>query len=129
AFAGVGAPAEFNLIELGPGRGTLMKDVLRAGRVVPEFVRSARIHLVETSPVLRNIQREAVGSRAVWHSDLDKLPQGPSIFLANEFFDAIPIRQFEFHDGKWMERMIGLGPEARLTIGLVQSRHSFERRI
>src|SRR5205823_1374842 len=78
---------------------------------------------------LRQLQREALGSQAIWHSDLDKLPHAPSIIFANEFFDAIPIRQFEFHAGNWMERAIGLSPEGGLTIGLVQTRQSFEPRI
>lgn len=113
----MGSPRNFNLVELGPGRGTLMADALRAGKVMPGFVPAAHVHLVETSPVLRRMQREKLGSLVAWHDRLADVPAGPSIIIANEFFDAIPIRQFEWRDGHCFERCVGIG-ESGLTIGL-----------
>lgn len=120
AWQAMGEPAEFVLAELGPGRGTLMADVLRAARVVPAFVQAARVHLVETSPRLSAIQRNTLGGDVLWHARVEDLPQAPTLFLANEFFDAIPIRQFERRDGRWFERTIGLENDA-LSLGLVPS--------
>jgi SAM-dependent MidA family methyltransferase len=118
AFQALGTPGEFHLIELGPGRGTLMSDMLRASRVMPGFHDGARIHLVETSPTLRRLQAEKLGQNVTWHDSLATLPDGPSIVIANELFDALPIRQFESRNGHWMERRIGLGADHRLVIGL-----------
>ncbi|MFO0991694.1 MAG: SAM-dependent methyltransferase [Hyphomicrobiales bacterium] len=113
----MGSPRNFNLVELGPGRGTLMADALRAAKVMPGFVPAAHVHLVETSPVLRRMQRDRLGALAAWHDRLADVPEGPSIIIANEFFDAIPIRQFEWRDGHCFERCVGIG-ESGLTIGL-----------
>src|SRR5262245_30117386 len=114
AFQALGTPGQFNLIELGPGRGTLMSDILRATRVMPGFREAIRIHLVETSPTLRKLQAEKLGAAAEWHESIEGLPDGPSIVIANELFDALPIRQYEFHLGQWMERRIGLSADDRL---------------
>jgi len=111
------SPRDFNLVELGPGRGTLMSDILRAGRVAPGFVEAARIHLVETSPVLRAAQRRLLGDGPHWHDTLASVPEGPLIVVANEFFDALPVRQFEKRRQAWFERAIGL-EDGQLTIGL-----------
>jgi NADH dehydrogenase [ubiquinone] 1 alpha subcomplex assembly factor 7 len=118
AFQALGAPSQFLLVELGPGRGTLMSDILRAAKVMPGFREGARIHLVETSPALRKLQADRLGRTVTWHESIDTLPQDPAIIIANEFFDALPISQYEFRDGKWMERRIGLSAGDRLVIGL-----------
>lgn len=108
-WSAMGQPEAFSLVELGPGRGTLMADVLRTvRRAAPAFAAAAGVHMVETSPVLRARQRFAVGEGARWHDRLEDVPEGPMILLANEFFDAIPIRQFERREGVWRERVIGL---------------------
>lgn len=108
-WSAMGQPEAFSLVELGPGRGTLMADVLRTVRkAAPVFAAAASVHMVETSPVLRARQRSAVGEGARWHDRLEDVPEGPMILLANEFFDAIPIRQFERREGVWRERVIGL---------------------
>jgi SAM-dependent MidA family methyltransferase len=113
----MGSPATFALVELGPGRGTLMSDLLRAAKAMPEFLNAARINFVETSPTLRAQQEELIGTeRATWHEALTTLPESPSIIIANEFFDALPVRQFEYRGGKWFERCVGLEDE-KLTIG------------
>lgn len=105
----IGCPAPVILAEIGPGRGTLMADALRAARMVPAFAAALSVHLVETSPTLRARQRETLaGVDVTWHDSLDDLPAGPLILLANEFLDALPIRQAVLRDGQWRERMIGL---------------------
>jgi NADH dehydrogenase [ubiquinone] 1 alpha subcomplex assembly factor 7 len=105
----MGCPDPVILAEAGPGRGTLMADALRAvARVAPAFRAALRLHLVETSPRLRAIQAAALPG-ATWHDDLDALPPGPMILLANEFLDALPIRQFVHRDGVWMERFVADG--------------------
>ena len=118
AWVAIDQPESVNLVELGPGRGTLMADVLRTLRkAAPALAGAAKVHLVEMSPVLRAKQRAAVGEGASWHDSLEAAPEGPMILLANEFFDAIPIRQFERRGGVWRERVIGLEGD-RLTLGM-----------
>jgi NADH dehydrogenase [ubiquinone] 1 alpha subcomplex assembly factor 7 len=107
AWVAMGKPAEFNLVELGPGRGTLMADILKASKAMPGFREAAKIHLVEMSPGLRKLQAEKLGDGVTWHDTLATLPEGPMLLVANEFFDAIPIRQFEKRDRKWFERCVG----------------------
>lgn len=104
----MGAPGRVILAELGPGRGTLMADALRAvDQMMPDFGRALELHLVETSPRLRAAQAEKLGGRvAAWHADVADLPDGPAILLANEFFDALPIRQFVKRGNDWRERFV-----------------------
>jgi SAM-dependent MidA family methyltransferase len=105
----LGAPDTINLVEAGPGRGTLMRDAVRAvARVAPAFAAALRVHFIETSPRLRAEQASLVPT-AIWHSDLASVPQAPAIFLANEFLDALPIRQFVRHDTGWSERFVSDG--------------------
>jgi len=103
----LGSPSELVLAELGPGRGTLMADLLRAAGTLPGFREAIRVHLVETSPALKAKQGEALaGAGAVWHETIDTLPPGPAIIIANEFFDALPIDQYVYRAGGWHERMV-----------------------
>jgi NADH dehydrogenase [ubiquinone] 1 alpha subcomplex assembly factor 7 len=102
-----GAPARFALVELGPGRGTLMADILRATAKVGGFHDALQLHLVETSPALRKAQARLLPA-AHWHDDVTTLPNLPLFVVANEFFDALPIRQFVRAGQGWRERMIGL---------------------
>lgn len=106
----MGRPDPVLLVELGPGRGTLMADALRATtRVAAPFRAALRVHLVETSPALREAQRIRLGpaaSAATWHADPAALPPGPAILLANEFLDALPIRQFVRRGAAWLERHV-----------------------
>lgn len=107
----MGAPASLRLIELGPGRGTLMADALRAGALAPSFLDALDVHLVEASERLRMEQKQRLDECGValsWHQDLETVPKGPAIIIANEFFDALPIRQLEFRQGAWHERCVGL---------------------
>jgi NADH dehydrogenase [ubiquinone] 1 alpha subcomplex assembly factor 7 len=102
----MGSPPRVILAEAGPGRGTLMADALRAiTRMVPEFHAALALHLVETSPRLRAIQAERLPD-AVWHDRLEDLPPGKLILLANEFLDALPIRQFVRRGDGWTERHV-----------------------
>ncbi len=107
----MGRPDPVLLVECGPGRGTLMADALRAaGDVAPAFRAALRLHLVETSPALRDAQRRALGDAvAAWHDDLAALPAGPLLLLGNEFLDALPIRQFVRRGDGWTERHVADG--------------------
>lgn len=104
-----GRPDPVILCELGPGRGTLMADILRATRGVPGFHAGLRLHLVEVSAPLRTVQAAALGAHApVFHDSVADIPEGPILLVANEFFDALPIRQFlRGTSDAWHERMIG----------------------
>lgn len=118
-WADQGRPDRFVLAELGPGRGTLMADVLRAIGALPRMAAAAQVHLVEASPALRAVQRARLaGQEVVWHDTVDSLPDAPLYLLANEFFDALPIRQFLRRGGAWAERQVGLSPEGLLQPGL-----------
>lgn len=108
AWLAMGSPADAALVELGPGRGTLMADVLRALAKVPGFPPAPALHLVETSPRLKAVQRARLGDRVVHHDDIDGLPAAPLLLVANEFFDALPIRQWVWQDGAFHERVVGL---------------------
>ncbi|WP_332686361.1 class I SAM-dependent methyltransferase [Bosea sp. (in: a-proteobacteria)] len=117
----MGEPAALRLVELGPGRGTLMQDVLRAGKLVPGFRAALSVHLVETSPVLRERQAEslaAAGATAIWHERVQDALDGPAIVIANEFLDALPLDQFVLTPEGWRERLVGLDGEGRLAFGL-----------
>jgi NADH dehydrogenase [ubiquinone] 1 alpha subcomplex assembly factor 7 len=120
AWAAMGRPAPVALIECGPGRGTMMKDVLRAIRVAPDFRKAVRAHLVETSPGLRSRQRETLSDvndvPLHWHDGLDDVPATPSIIVANEFFDALPVRQAEHRPTGWHERVITVDRNGALTL-------------
>ena len=108
AWQDQGAPAAFVLAELGPGRGTLMADLLRATRGVPGFHAAAQVVLIEASPALRARQKASLAPYPVhWADSIDALPEAPLVLLANEFFDALPIRQFQRHAEGWQERLVG----------------------
>ncbi|MFE1600293.1 class I SAM-dependent methyltransferase [Methylobacterium sp. ID0610] len=119
----MGRPAPCRLVELGPGRGTLMADALRAIRAaLPPFAAAIDLHLVETSPVLRAAQNDRLAPAALpvhWHDAVETVPAGPAIILANEFFDALPVRQYERTARGWCTRRVGLAPEGDgLAFGL-----------
>ena len=101
-----GSPSRVRLVELGPGRGTLMADLRRATAGVPGFAEAARVHFVETSPVLRAEQAARVPG-ATWHDTLGDVPDdAPLLLVANEFFDALPVRQFVRTASGWRERLV-----------------------
>jgi NADH dehydrogenase [ubiquinone] 1 alpha subcomplex assembly factor 7 len=105
----MGSPENMHLIELGPGRGTLMKDALRSAKVLPGFVEAVVLHLVEINPILKAQQERTLEQRSVpiyWHAALDEVPKGPTIVIANEFFDALPVQQAVKSADGWHERCI-----------------------
>ena len=108
-WARAGKPATARYVELGPGRGTLAADALRAMR--PAGI-DPPVHFVETSPVLRTTQRETLRcspAPLAWYESLEDVPQGPLIVIANEFIDALPVRQFVREHNAWHERCVTLG--------------------
>ncbi|MCI0599736.1 MAG: SAM-dependent methyltransferase [Beijerinckiaceae bacterium] len=117
----IGEPRPLLLAELGPGRGTLIADALRAARVAPGFLSAIDLHLVETSEASRRSQRAALkdfGLAAGWQKTVEELPEGPAIIIANEFFDCLPVRQFIRRTDGWHERLVGLDSEGHLCFGL-----------
>ncbi|QKV17111.1 class I SAM-dependent methyltransferase [Oricola thermophila] len=113
----LGRPAPFVLAEMGPGRGTLMRDILRTAAIDPAFLSAARVHLVETSDRLASVQRETLADaplECTWTQDIDGLPEGPLLFVANELFDAVPVRQFVKTARGWCERHVGIGDDGAL---------------
>jgi NADH dehydrogenase [ubiquinone] 1 alpha subcomplex assembly factor 7 len=124
-------PQELKIIELGPGRGSLMSDFLRAAISFPAFYQALEIHMVEISPALRKIQQQTLGcvpssdkSQDIgsasekmqipggpiihWYEDFYKVPQGPSLMIAQELFDALPVHQFQYTERGWCERLVDI---------------------
>ncbi|CAJ0850931.1 hypothetical protein AMST5_00342 [freshwater sediment metagenome] len=121
AWRMAGSPAPARLIELGPGRGTLMSDVLRVARISPGFFDAISVHLVETSPVLRRVQEQTLArstKMVSWSGDANDTPAGPAFILANEFFDALPVRHYVRTLSGWRERLVGLNASGGLVFGL-----------
>ncbi len=111
AWASSGSPTPARLVELGPGRGVLMADALRAARVAGSFYATLEVTMVETSEKLVEAQRArlaAVERPVGWVESVDALPLGPAVIIANEFFDALPVRHYVRTDHGWCERQIGL---------------------
>jgi NADH dehydrogenase [ubiquinone] 1 alpha subcomplex assembly factor 7 len=118
------SPEQIHLVELGPGRGTMLCDAMRAAQVVPGFVGAATIHLVEISPVLKERQRHTLGSiegPMHWYESLNDVPEGPAIILANEFFDALPVHQAVKQADGWHERVIEIGRDNKFAFGLAHA--------
>ncbi|WP_310618974.1 class I SAM-dependent methyltransferase [Flexibacterium corallicola] len=114
-----GKPANARLVELGPGRGTLMKDIMRVAKALPEFEQAVTLHMVETSPKLQNEQQKTLhGTRAHWHESFADVPEGPVYLIANELFDALPVHQFVKTPNGWHERCVGLDETGELSFGL-----------
>ena len=109
----VGRPQDVRLVELGPGRGTLLADALRAVETVPPFRDAIDLHLVESSESLRTEQSARLGhAQPTWHERFETVPPGPVLIVANEFFDALPIRQYERVGDSWRERMVTISPSS-----------------
>nr|CCA26474.1 conserved hypothetical protein [Albugo laibachii Nc14] len=107
----MGSPDPIHIVELGPGRGSLMSDFLRSSRSFPTFHSALQVHMVEISPALRKIQegmlKDVDGIRSLqWHTSLTHVPEGPLLVIAQEFFDAMPVHQFEYTERGWCERLI-----------------------
>jgi NADH dehydrogenase [ubiquinone] 1 alpha subcomplex assembly factor 7 len=115
----IGSPPLLRLIELGPGRGTMMADALRALRVLPPLYQALSVHLVEINPVLRDKQAAMLsGPRNIsWHDTIDDIPDGPAVIFANEYFDVLPIHQMVKHETGWHERTVDIDPAGKLVFG------------
>jgi NADH dehydrogenase [ubiquinone] 1 alpha subcomplex assembly factor 7 len=117
----LGSPENVRLIELGPGRGTMMSDALRAIKAAPDFRQAIVVHLVEISPALERMQRELLeptGMPLTWHRALEEVPPGPAIILANEFVDALPVHQAVKQADGWHQRVIGLDRFGNFALGI-----------
>ena len=113
AWRALGKPNPFALVELGPGRGTMMQDVLRATARVGGFHDAKQLCLLDSDKALRNPQREKLGGNAPrYFDDVTQLPPMPALILANEFFDALPVRQFVQTFRGWCENMVAVADEA-----------------
>lgn len=123
AWRAMGAPPRVDLVELGPGRGTMMSDALRAARIVPGFLDAIDLKLVERNDPLRETQRQTLSAMAQqvpisWHESFDPSIAGgrPALVLANEFLDALPVRQLVFTGNAWRERCVGLDPQDNFVL-------------
>jgi SAM-dependent MidA family methyltransferase len=117
AWESMRRPRPVRLVELGPGRGTLMRDALRAAGVVPQLAEALDVHLVEASPALRQAQRRQLAAsrqRASWHDRVREVPPGAAIVVGNEFLDALPIRQLVRAGDGWRERVVEAAPDGGL---------------
>jgi NADH dehydrogenase [ubiquinone] 1 alpha subcomplex assembly factor 7 len=113
----IGEPPLLRLVELGPGRGTMMADALRALRVLPPLYQSLTVHMVEINPVLREKQRATLtGVRNItWHDRIDDVLGGPAVIFANEYFDVLPIHQMVKRETGWHERVVDLDDNGNLV--------------
>ena len=107
----MGKPNNLHIVECGPGRGTLMKDFFNGTKNIKGFHASINPHLVETSGKLQKIQKNTLKgthNNINWHNDLSFLPDAPTIFIANELFDALPFHQFVMTEKGWQEQLVGV---------------------
>ena len=117
----MGSPEEIRIVEIGPGRGALMQDALRLGMVAggEDFAKAMRLTLVEPSPAMRDVQRDALAAaQPDFVSTLAEVPAGPMLLVANEYLDCLPARQFRRDGGSWRECVIGLDASRALVFGL-----------
>jgi SAM-dependent MidA family methyltransferase len=117
----MGSPENVRLVELGPGRGTMMLDALRAAKVVPAFRSALVVHMVEISPELQRRQQlalEGIDVPVLWHPTFEEVPEGPLIVLANEFFDALPVHQAVKQINGWYERVVEIDRDGSFTFGI-----------
>lgn len=119
----IGSPELFHVIELGPGRGTMMSDALRALRVLPALYQTLSVHMVEINPVLREKQKALLtGLRNVhWHERFDEIPDGPCVIFANEYFDVLPIHQMVRRENGWHERMVAIDDRGDFTFAVAEN--------
>lgn len=113
----LGSPNPFNLVELGPGKGTLMLDLMRIGEALPEFIEAANVQMIETSERLIEIQKETLSAfqSVNWHKSLKDIPEQPTIVIANEFLDVLPVRQYVKTGDEWREHAITLDDDENLV--------------
>jgi SAM-dependent MidA family methyltransferase len=120
----MGAPENVRVIELGPGRGTMMRDAMQAAKVMAGFREAVVLHLVEISPALTAQQEETLQGLPIplfWHAALKEVPPGPAIVVANEFFDALPVNQAVKTEDGWHERCVGTDEADKLVFTLASA--------
>jgi NADH dehydrogenase [ubiquinone] 1 alpha subcomplex assembly factor 7 len=120
----MGCPENVRLVELGPGRATMLVDALRAAKTVPGFQAAIVLHLIEISPALQKVQQrrlEPLGLPMLWHSALEEVPPGPCLLVANEFIDALPVHQAIKQADGWHERGVTIAADGTLVIGEVRN--------
>jgi NADH dehydrogenase [ubiquinone] 1 alpha subcomplex assembly factor 7 len=129
-WSSMGSPSPMRFVELGPGRGTLMSDALRAARIVPNFREALDVRLVEASPVLASIQHDLLidsGAAISWAQSLKDVPDGPAIIIGNEFLDTLPVRQFVRLNGQWRERLVRVKGEGGLAFDVAEKPEPYIR--
>ncbi len=120
----MGSPENVRLIELGPGRGTMLVDAIRAARTVSGFHAAIVLHLVEISPTLQKVQQERLqplGLPMHWHAALEEVPIGPCLIVANEFIDALPVHQAVKQADGWHERVVAIAADGNFTIDAAEA--------
>jgi len=129
----LGSPKKFMLLELGPGQGQLMQDFLRVAKLVPEFLDAAQIHILEINPhFIKKQQAKLIEYKKdiKWISDIKKIPQIPSIIISNEFFDALPIKQYMKVKNKWFESILVIDPiDERIKYDKVELHKSLQKQL
>ena len=111
----LGSPKKFNLIELGAGNGEMMKVLIESFKNFPDFLKSCNIFIHEKSPILINIQKKKLSSHKItWLTEIKKLQKNPCIFVANEFFDSIAIKQFLRIKDLWFERFVSFQKKKKI---------------
>ena len=117
----IGVPKKFNLLELGAGNGEMMKVIIETLKNFPECLNNCNFQIHEKSELLKKKQRKNLKSEKItWIDDIKINNSSPTVFLANEFFDALPIKQFFKREGKWVERFVNLKNEKKLNLMNIQ---------
>ncbi len=114
AWKALGCPNPVQIVELGPGRGTLMNDIIRTAKTDPGFTEAIRFNLIETSPSLKKEQQQTLAdckASVAWLETIENLQPIPAVFVANEFLDAIPFRQFIKNRRQWLELCVGISKQ------------------
>jgi NADH dehydrogenase [ubiquinone] 1 alpha subcomplex assembly factor 7 len=117
----MGQPDDIQIVEMGAGRGTLMHDLLRGTKHIPDFHNSVHISIIDASPSLQALQQQCLQGahpNICWYNTLSDIPSKPMLFIANELFDALPIHQYEQRKGQWYERMVGVDSQGQLCFML-----------
>ncbi len=126
----LGSPKNFNLIELGAGNGEMMKVMLESFKNFPNFLNSSKIFIFEKSPKLKKIQKEKLKKdKIIWLSNFNTIKKKPTLFIANEFFDSIAIKQFIKIDNVWFERFVSINNEESFFFDKKFNMKSFEKKI
>ena len=126
----LGSPKKFNLIELGAGNGEMMKVLIESFKNFPDFLKSCNIFIHEKSPILINIQKKKLSSHKItWLTEIKKLQKNPCIFVANEFFDSIAIKQFLRIKDLWFERFVSFQKKKKSFVNKEINMKKFEKKI